>query len=237
MCTTRNQGLAIFFVSLLASSAVADPIVHGLMQIAAKEVAKNWLSSRARGSLTEELAITARQLGSEVYERTGGVITAIALSPFLLPLWLPLLLIGSAFFMTSLAPAMIPRFVQALSPLLNHIAPVLKNLGFPDIARTLEPQYLARALQPNELLERGFDVLDVKEHECRRKMFCEIGSYALDKQPAFARVLDLFSDMVSKMFPTYAEPLVRGIRGTDCDKLYDKCDASPFGRVLNYYFV
>lgn len=68
-------------------------------------------------------------------------------------------------------------------------------------------------------------------------MFCEIGSYTLDKQPAMARFMDLFSETFSRALPTYASTLLKGIRGADCAKHFDKCDISPFGKVLNYYYV
>lgn len=68
--------------------------VTGLMQAATKEMVRNWMQSRARRSLEEELTATARSIGSELVERTGGILAALAVSPFLLPLWLPLLLLG-----------------------------------------------------------------------------------------------------------------------------------------------
>lgn len=68
-------------------------------------------------------------------------------------------------------------------------------------------------------------------------MFCEIGSYTLDKQPAMARFVDLFSDTMFRAVPNYAEPLARGIRGGDCNRIYKQCEVSPFGKMLNYYFV
>lgn len=86
-------------------------------------------------------------------------------------------------------------------------------------------------------MERGLDVLDVKEHSCRRKMFCEIGSYTLDRQPAMARFMDLFADTFNRALPNYSEPLARGLRGNDCTRIYSECEVSPFGNLLNYYFV
>ncbi|XP_022663408.1 uncharacterized protein LOC111266299 isoform X2 [Varroa jacobsoni] len=232
-----RQSTAGFLIVLLINQAAADPIMTGIMQVATKEMVRNWMQSRARRSLAEEISATARSLGAEFAERTGGILAAIAVSPFLLPLWLPLMLLGSAFFMTTLAPSMIPAFVRSMTPLLNQLTPMLSSFGFDEAARALEPQQLARSLQPGELLERGLDVLDVRDSECRRKMFCELGSYTLDKQPAMARFLDLFSETVGRMFPSYAESLVRGIRGIDCGKIYEHCGVSPFGKVLNYYFV
>ncbi|OQR77081.1 hypothetical protein BIW11_07344 [Tropilaelaps mercedesae] len=232
-----RQSMAGFLIVFLINQTTADPLVTGIMQAATKEMVRNWMQSRARRSLAEELSATARSLGSELAERTGGVLAAVAVSPFLLPLWLPLMLLGSAFFVTTLAPSMIPTLVRSLTPVLNQLNPMLSSFGFDEAARALEPEHLARSLQPRELLERGLDVLDVRDNECRRKMFCELGSYTLDKQPAMARFVDLFSDTVGRMFPSYAESLVRGIRGVDCGRTYEHCDVSPFGKVLNYYFV
>lgn len=232
-----KQAFGAVFAALLLSQAVADPLMTSLAQVATKEVVKNWIQSRARRSLTEELAVTAKSLGRELSLGAYSTLMTLALSPLFLPIWLPLMLLGSAFFLTTLAPTVLPALVRNLTPTLNHLTLVLSSLGLDGAARSLEPKELSKILQPGQLIERSLDVLDVQEGTCRRKMFCEIGLYTLDKQPAVARFMDLFSDTFSRALPSYSDPLIRGIRGKDCSKIFEECGISPFGKLLNYYFV
>jgi len=241
MNSHQRKSFSIFVIFLMINSVWAEPLSNelmtGLVQVATKEMVRNWVQSRAKRGLVEEFSISARSVGKQLASRSFGILTALSLSPLFLPIWLPLLIFGTAFFVTTVAPQAIPAFVRLITPTLRQFTPMFQMIGLSDVTRSFEPEFLARALQPGELLERGLDVLEIPEHECRRKMFCEAGSFTLDKQPGLARFLDLFSDTVSRAFPTYAEPLVRGIRGNDCSKLYDKCEMSPFAKVINFYFV
>ncbi|XP_003738727.1 uncharacterized protein LOC100898627 [Galendromus occidentalis] len=235
--TVFRQCFAAVFAVLLVNHAVADELMSGFVQAATKEVLKSWVQSRARRSLTEELTATARSLGNEISSGAQNVAKSMAMSPFLLPLWLPLLVLGSAFFFTMVSPHMLPSIIKTFSPVLRQASLISGSLGFHEISRALDPDELKRNVQPGELLERGLDVMSVKDSGCRRKLFCEIGSYTLDKQPAMARFLDLFSDTMTRALPNYSEPLIRGLHGTECVKLYNQCEYSPFGKLLNYYFV
>lgn len=64
------------------------------MQVATKELMKNWVQSRARRSLVEEISETARSYSNELSAGAQSMASAMAVSPFLLPLWLPMVLLS-----------------------------------------------------------------------------------------------------------------------------------------------
>jgi len=235
----HRQYLGIFLISIMINSVWAEPLNNALMNthIATKGLVGNWVQSRIRRGLFDEFSGSARSMGNEVADRSVDILTTLSLSPLFLPIWFPLMIFTSLFFATTLIPQVVPILVRMLAPMLKEFTPVFKMLGFHDVALWFQPEYLTKLLQPGELVERGLDVLDIPEHECRRKMFCEIGSFSLDKHPSLVRFLDLFSDKVRKVFPTYSEPLVRGIKGDDCALIYEKCKISPFAKLVNLYFI
>ena len=105
-----------------------------------------------------------------------------------------------------------PMTFRSLSDGVNE----LKNLNYEMVARSLK-----------NLPELSFDVLNVKDGQCRTRAVCEVGEFLADSFPSAAWYIKSLNDN----FPIndkYGVAIVKGIHQSSCAKVYSSCSQSPF---------
>ncbi|KAK8764418.1 hypothetical protein V5799_032973 [Amblyomma americanum] len=106
----------------------------------------------------------------------------------LAPVAAPLMFLGAAYYLFSFVPSALPTLLTLVG-LKARLVPYLSSLG---LRESLDLGSVGRQLETAEILERGLDVIDVPDGECRRRAACEVGQWLARSHPTIARVVDLF---------------------------------------------
>lgn len=95
---------------------------------------------------------------------------------------------GAVYYVATHLPTLMPMFLTLIG-LKARLLPYLSAVGLRD---SMDLEGMGRQLENGEILESGFDLLNVKNTDCRRRAACEMGEWLSRSHPTVARALDVF---------------------------------------------
>ncbi|CAN7998187.1 unnamed protein product [Ixodes pacificus] len=202
---TKQVAFALLSILFLAPAVIGDPILNTLL---GHRSADSWTSARSADSESA--------LAVEPSLRTlPGMSTLSQLTT-------PLILLGIGYYVLGYMPTAMPMFLGLLG-LKARLLPYLTAIG---LRENFDLDRVGRQLESSEFLERGFDYLEIKDTDCRRRAACEMGEWLSRSHPVVAKVVDVFSENMLKG-SKYSDNLLEGARHTSCDTQFPKCPSSP----------
>ncbi|CAN7997534.1 unnamed protein product [Ixodes hexagonus] len=192
-------------VLLLAPAVIGDPILSALL-----------------GHRSSDASATARNADPSSALSVEPSLRTLPSISTLTQFTTPLVLLGLGYYVLGYMPTAMPMLLGLLG-LKARLLPYLSAMG---LRENFDLERVGRQLESSELLERGFDYLDIKETDCRRRAACEMGEWLSRSHPVVAKVVDVFSENVLKR-SKYSDSLLEGARSTRCDTQFPKCPSSP----------